>query len=77
MTDEQKSKILEQISTVKTLFGVESEEITRTLNNMLQNGVIENIHEGLDLITVGFQNGLNSGGDLFISHIRSFFYILL
>ena len=64
MTDEEKSKILEQISTVKTLFGVESEEITRTLNNMLQNGVIENIQEGLDLITVGFQNGLNSGGDL-------------
>lgn len=64
MTDEQKGKLLEQISTVKTLFGVESEEITRTLNNMLKNGVIENIQEGLDLITVGFQNGLNSGGDL-------------
>lgn len=64
MTDEQKGKLLEQISTVKTLFGVESEELTRTLNNMLKNGVIDNIQEGLDLITVGFQNGLNSGGDL-------------
>lgn len=64
MTDEQKGKLLEQISTVKTLFGVESEELTRTLNNMLQNGVIDNIQEGLDLITVGFQNGLNSSGDL-------------
>ena len=64
MTDEQKGKLLEQISTVKTLFGVESEEITKTLNNMLNNGVIENIDQGLDLITKGFQTGLNSGGDL-------------
>ena len=55
---------MEQISTVKTLFGVESEEITKTLNNMLNNGVIENIDQGLDLITKGFQTGLNSGGDL-------------
>lgn len=64
MTDEQKGKLLEQISTVKTLFGVESEELTRTLNNMLKNGLIDNLEEGLDLITIGFQNGLNSGGDL-------------
>ena len=64
MTDEQKGKLLEQISTIKTLFGAESEEITKTLNNMLTNGVIDNLDEGLDLITVGFQNGLNSGGDL-------------
>ena len=64
MTDEQKGKLLEQISTIKTLFGAESEELTRTLNNMLKNGVIDNVQEGLDLITVGFQNGLNSGGDL-------------
>lgn len=64
MTDEQKGKLLEQISTIKTLFGAESQELTRALNNMLKNGVIDNIQEGLDLITVGFQNGLNSGGDL-------------
>lgn len=64
MTDEQKGKLLEQISTVKTLFGAESEEITKTLNNMLKNGLIDNLEEGLDLIVVGFQNGLNSSGDL-------------
>lgn len=64
MTDEQKQKILEQISTIKTLFGVESDEITRTLNNMLQNGIVDNIQEGLDVITRGFQEGLNSSGDL-------------
>ena len=64
MTDEQKSKLLEQISNVKTLFGVETEEITKTLNNMLANGIIENLDEGLDLVTKGFQEGLNSGGDL-------------
>ena len=64
MTNEQKGKLLEQISTIKTLFGVESEEITKTLSNMLANGVINNLDEGLDLITKGFQEGLNSGGDL-------------
>lgn len=64
MTDEQKQKTLEQISTIKKLFGAESEEITRTLNNMLQNGIIDNVQDGLDIITRGFQEGLNSGGDL-------------
>lgn len=64
MTNEQKQKTLEQISTMKTLFGAESEEITRTLNNMLQNGIIDNVQDGLDIITRGFQEGLNSGGDL-------------
>ena len=64
MTDEQKGKLLEQISTIKKLFGAESEEITKTLNNMLKNGIIDDLDQGLDLITKGFQEGLNSGGDL-------------
>ena len=64
ISDEQKGKLLEQISTIKTLFGAESEEITKTLNNMLKNGIIDDLDQGLDLITKGFQEGLNSGGDL-------------
>ncbi len=64
MTEEQKGKLLEQISTVKTLFAVESEEITKTLNNMMNNGMVDSLEEGLDVITAGFQQGLNSGGDL-------------
>lgn len=64
MTKEQKEDLLEQISTMKSLFGAESEEITRTLNNMLRNGLINNVQDGLDIITRGFQEGLNSGGDL-------------
>lgn len=64
MTNDQKGKLLEQISTIKTLFGAESEEITKTLNNMLNNGIIDDLDQGLDLITKGFQEGLNSGGDL-------------
>ena len=31
---------------------------------MMNNGVISSYAEGLDLITVGFQNGLNSAGDM-------------
>lgn len=64
MTKEQKEDLLKQISTMKSLFGAESEEITRTLNNMLKNGLITDIQDGLDIITRGFQEGLNSGGDL-------------
>ncbi|MGG7142487.1 phage tail tape measure protein [Clostridium nigeriense] len=64
LTNEQKENLLEQISTIKTLFGAETDEITKTLNNMLKNGIIDDLDQGLDLITKGFQNGLNSGGDL-------------
>ena len=64
MTADQKEKILEQISTLKTLFGAEAEEVTKTLNNMIQNGVVKNVDEGLDVITAGFQQGLNASGDM-------------
>lgn len=63
VTDTEKMKLLEHISTIKTLFGAETEEITKALNNMMANGIISDLGEGLDLITTGFQNGLNVSGD--------------
>ncbi|MCI7204382.1 MAG: phage tail tape measure protein [Clostridium sp.] len=63
VTDEEKEKLLEYINNIKTLFGADTAEITKALNNMMNNGVISSYAEGLDLITVGFQNGLNSAGD--------------
>ena len=64
VTDEEKEKLLEYINNIKTLFGADTAEITKALNNMMSNGVISSYAEGLDLITVGFQNGLNSAGDM-------------
>ena len=64
LTNEEKESLLEQIATLKTLFGAESNEITRTINNMLNNGIISNVQEGLDIITRGFQTGANVGGDM-------------
>ena len=63
-TDEEKTKLLEYMNNIKSLFGASSEELTRTVNNMLQNGIVGSAEEAFDVITVGFQNGLNSGGDL-------------
>lgn len=63
-TDEEKTKLLEYMNNIKSLFGATSEELTRTVNNMLQNGIVDSAEEAFDVITVGFQNGLNSGGDL-------------
>lgn len=63
-TDEEKTKLLEYMNNIKSLFGATSEELTRTVNNMLQNGIVGSAEEAFDVITVGFQNGLNSGGDL-------------
>ena len=31
---------------------------------MSQNGIVDSAEEAFDVITVGFQNGLNSGGDM-------------
>lgn len=63
LTDEEKTKLLEYMNNIKSLFGATSEELTRTVNNMLQNGIVDSAEEAFDVITVGFQNGLNSGGD--------------
>ena len=64
VTEEEKEKLLEYINNIKTLFGADTADITKALNNMMNNGVISSYAEGLDLITVGFQNGLNSGEDM-------------
>ena len=64
LTDEERLKLLEYIETMKSLFGVGADELTRTINNMIKNGVVNSVEEGMDVLTVGFQNGANSAGDL-------------
>lgn len=64
LTNEQKESLLEQIAAIKTLFGAESEEITKTISKMMNNGVVSSVQEGLDVITRGFQSGANASGDM-------------
>ena len=63
-TDEMTQSTLEQISTITTLFDTNADEVTRTAQVMKSSGLIENIQEGLDLITYGFQNGANYSGEM-------------
>lgn len=64
MSVEQQQAIAEQMMTMQELFETENEELTRTLTTMLNNGVIDDISEGMDVLTVGFQNGANYSGEL-------------
>lgn len=63
-TDEMTQSTLEQIGTITTLFDTNADEVTRTAQVMKSSGLIENIQEGLDLITYGFQNGANYSGEM-------------
>lgn len=63
-TDEMTQSTLEQIKTITTLFDTNADEVTRTVQVMQSSGLIENISEGLDIITYGFQNGANYSGEM-------------
>lgn len=63
-TNEMTQSTLEQIKTITTLFDTNADEVTRTAQVMQSSGLIENIQEGLDLITYGFQNGANYSGEM-------------
>lgn len=63
-TDEMTQSTLEQIKTITALFDTNADEVTRTAQVMKSSGLIENISEGLDIITYGFQNGANYSGEM-------------
>lgn len=58
-----KKDVTEQVLALAETFDVGSEEIARALGIMTKTGVVKDVQEGLDLITVGFQNGLNVSGE--------------
>lgn len=64
MSVEQQQTIAEQMMTMSDMFGTENEELARTLTTMKNNGIIDDISEGMDVLTVGFQNGANYSGEL-------------
>lgn len=63
-TEEMTQSTLEQIETITSLFDTNADEVTRTVQVMQSSGLIENVQEGLDIITYGFQNGANYSGEL-------------
>lgn len=63
-TDETKTSILEQMSTMNELFGTTSEELTRTLAVMQNSGLDDDIQHAMDVLTYGFQNGADYSGEL-------------
>ena len=64
MSIEQQQAIAEQMMTMSEVFGTENEELTKTLTTMFNNGVINDISQGMDILTVGFQNGADYSGEL-------------
>lgn len=64
MSIDQQQAIAEQMMTMSDLFDAENEELARTLTTMLNNGIIDDINEGMDILTIGFQNGANYSGEL-------------
>lgn len=63
-TDEMTQSTLEQIETITALFDTNADKVTRTVQVMKSSGLIENVSEGLDIITYGFQNGANYSGEM-------------
>lgn len=64
MSSEQQQEIAEQMMMMSELFETENEELAKTLTTMKNNGIIDDIAEGMDVLTVGFQNGANYSGEL-------------
>lgn len=63
-TEDMTQGTLEQIETITALFDTNADEVTRTVQVMKSSGLIENVSEGLDIITYGFQNGANYSGEM-------------
>ncbi|NFG42081.1 phage tail tape measure protein [Clostridium botulinum] len=63
-TDETKTSILEQISTINELFNTTTDEVTRTLAVMQNSGLDDDIEHAMNVLTYGFQNGANYSDEL-------------
>lgn len=64
MSAEQQQEIAAEMMTMSELFETENGELAKTLQTMKNNGIIDDISEGMDVLTVGFQNGANYSGEL-------------
>ena len=58
------SSITEQVLATTKTFGVEFDEVIRSVSQLLQNGLAPNAEAALDLVVRAFQNGGDEAGDL-------------
>lgn len=49
---------------IATIFGEDVNQILRTQENLVRTGLVDSYEEAGDVITSGFQNGVNAGDDL-------------
>ena len=63
-TAEQMQPVIEQLSIVSQLMGEEVPAVARAAGQMVKTGMVDNIGEAFDLLTVGQQKGLNLSEDL-------------
>ncbi|MGW8935980.1 phage tail tape measure protein [Gordonia terrae] len=63
-TAEQMQPVIEQLTIVSQLMGEEIPSVARAAGQMVKTGMVDNIGEAFDLLTVGQQKGLNLSEDL-------------
>lgn len=71
MSSEQLSQVTQQALAIKDAFEVEVSESILAATALVKNGVAADMDEAMNIITAGFQNGLNASDD-FLDTIREY-----
>lgn len=57
-------KLTGQFTNFASVFETDANELSRAVSTMLKTGLVDNTTEAMDIITKGFQSGVNSSDDL-------------
>jgi|SRR6187549_86832 len=63
-SDEALQKVTKKVLNLSKTTGETSGAITRSIDQMIRTGLVKNSGEAIDVLTVGFQKGVNSSEDL-------------
>lgn len=64
LADTELQRITESSKAIADTFDEDFNKIAQSANNLVNQGLVDSFDEAFDLITAGFQNGLNSSEDL-------------
>ena len=64
ISEDELSAITSQVYAVSDVFGQDFDAVIRSVGNLLKNGLAVDAEQALDLLTVAFQNGNDTAGDL-------------
>lgn len=62
-TDTEVQQTIEQIQAVGSVFDANAKELSRSATTLIRTGLAQNTTEAFDIITAGFQKGLDVSGD--------------